>query len=116
MAKRRKHPVHPFIFHVDNHDGRGEVEIPLVCKVIPAKQDVWLDLATEDVVKSNKLGGIGKSNLCAMAQCTKRQRNAFPHEHLGVIDWLLKTCFVLVRMPDRKHQLGLCVKYEHVDD
>ena len=113
-SKRQSYRIHPFLLHVDHHDGRGMQEAPINCRVRLAKKGVWLTLRTEDVVLSNKLGGVGNSALCAMAQCTKRLRLEFPHPHLGVVDWLKKTCFVLTKMPEGKKP-GECVKYEHVD-
>ena len=106
--------IHTFLLHVDHHDGRGEQEVPINCKVILAKKGVSLVLKTQDVLLSNKLGGVGNSALCAMAQCTKRLVLEFPHPHLGVVDWLKKTCFVLTKMPEGKKP-GACVKYEHND-
>jgi len=84
------------------------------CKVIDAKQDVFIPLKAEHVRKSIKLNGSGNTQTCTMAICAKANEDCFPHVVEGTIDWFYTRAFVVAQV-DRNGIPKTCYVYAHSD-
>lgn len=102
---------HPFRFKVRANNGKT-TEIIAWAKVIHGKTTVPLVLTADDVRHSMALHGVGNTHSCSMAVCTTRQSDAFPHAHIGLVDWQYSRAYVATKVG--KNGLPCeCVVYEH---
>lgn len=108
MGKHR----HAFRFKVGPKDEPKIVTF--WAKVRQAKKDVYLKLRADDVRRSIKLGGVGTTDTCTMAVCTKRQPEEFSHPVEGYVDWFYTRAFVVSKC-DKNGMPIECYEYMHND-
>jgi hypothetical protein len=113
MAKKHRHSRHAFRFMV----GSPEDQKTITCwaKVVPAKQDVFLPLKAGHVEKSIKLKGVGNTQCCSMAVCAYEEKDCFPHQVHGYIDWFYSRAFVVSKL-DKNGLPAECYAYMHSDN
>lgn len=103
---------HAFRFKVGPKDEPKTVTF--WAKVRPGKKHVYIKLATNDVQRAMKLGGVGTTDTCTMAVCTKRQKDQFPHPVEGYVDWFYTRAFVVSKC-DKNGMPIECYEYAHND-
>jgi len=105
--RKAKYNRHAFRFKL----GTGHI-MTHWARVIPAKMDVYLTVKAEHVRESIRLGGVGNTQTCTMATCASRQRECFPHNVEGYIDWFYSRAYVVSKI-DKNGLPSECYEYAH---
>jgi hypothetical protein len=98
-------------FRVQMGDGRI---FTLWARVIQAKRPVEVMLKAEHVRESIRLGGVGNTQTCSMAICSKREAHCFPHRVEGWVVWTYNRAYVVSRLDKNGAPLE-CYAYAHAD-
>lgn len=114
MKTMRKYR-HSFRFKVSTVDGETKI-FKAPAAVRKAKAPVSLILTADDVRQSMKLKGVGNTQTCSMACCTKRLAKSFPHPVEGFIDWQYSRAYVVSRIDKETGLPAECVIYYHSDN
>jgi hypothetical protein len=111
----KKAPRHAFKFKVQTGEGETPKVLTAWADVRRARKPVELILTADDVRRSIALKGVGNTQTCSMAVCSKRQADKFPHPVQGYIDWQYRTAFVVSKVSAETGLSVACVAYEHRD-
>jgi len=115
MAKKRKTTAtvrHPFLYRLSFTDKSPPLIKKAMARVHYSTRPVTITLTAEHVRKSMKLGGAGRSDICAGAICTIAHAQSFPHPVVGGMDFHATRVFI----PSKRNAFGLpsdCFVYEH---
>lgn len=114
--KVRKSPRHIFRFEIESvEEGSKPKIITHPARVKKATREVTLTLTAKDVERSIRLHGAGNTAKCSMAVCAHRQKDQFPHDVHGFIDWQYHRAYVVTKL-DREGFPAECVCYQHCDE
>ncbi len=103
---------HPFLYHLIFPANGQRVVKKAMAKVITAKRPVTITLGKPHVLRSKRLHGRGRTDLCSGALCTVDHAAAFPHNVEGHVDFQYSRVFIVNKLD----KLGLpaeCYAYEH---
>jgi hypothetical protein len=113
MTKPVQHR-HRFSFKINLPDGKAHV-FEYWAKIRTPPKPARVTLAAVDAEKAIENDGCGNSQLCSMSTAITRQKNAFSHPVLGIIDYYSRTVYIASKR-DKNGAIVECYRYYHHDD